>query len=369
MSMNLKIGIGIACVVGSLLFYYFLKKKNQKKSPPKIVKKLTDYATDEMVIPGKKDIRILSIDGGGIRGILPSIIIREIQKKTGKHPCELFDLVAGTSIGGIVSLALTCKSKEGTPRYSADEVVEILKNNGDKIFNSSIKQTLSSLGGLADEKYSAKGLEEVLKNHLDDSKLSDALVPVMVTSFELSRYTPFIFKSWDKKNDFLARYAGRATSAAPTYFELAKIQNLEGTSFSCIDGGVIMNDPSLQAYVEAKRLYPDAEKFTIISIGTGKYTPDINDVSAQDWGVIEWIRPLINLMMDGNSKATHKQMKKVFPESYFRLETRLTADIVPMDNVSKENIENLVKNAEEYITSKAAKIDEICKILMTPRIK
>jgi len=317
-------------------------------------------------IHGKKEVRILSIDGGGIRGIIPTVILREIERKTGKHIHELFDLVAGTSIGGIIAISLTTPDNEGKPLINTDKMLEIFVNNGKDIFKCEFKDKVKNLGGLIDEAYSCSGLVNILKTHLKNIPLSRTLVPIMVTAFELRRYIPYNLKSWDSLNDFERWFAGRATSAAPTYFELADGTNLQVNPFSFIDGGVILNNPSMAAYAEAKLLFPDATDFSMLSIGTGERHEDVNPEVAKDWGVA-WIRPLINIMFDGSSRAIDIQMSEILPKgSYIRLQPELPKNLMAMDNVSAENIKNLVAHAENFVVENSHKIEKICKALRIP---
>ena len=362
----IKAGVAIGAIC---LFAWLLHRKKSKKSEESGYKLLeTDLIESVNVIKGRKEIRILTIDGGGIRGIIPTVILREIERKTKKPISSLFDLVAGTSIGGIISLSLTTPDKQGNPLISTDKMLSILVENGKDIFKSSFLDKIHNLGGMTDEKYDAEGLITILKTHLEDTPMSNTLIPVMVTSFELRRYIPYSFKSWDNLNDFHRWFAGRATSAAPTYFELADGKNLQGNPFSCIDGGVIMNNPSISAYAEAKKLYPGAHKVFMVSIGTGERPDVINPDEAKDWGLGGWIRPLIDIMMDGNSRATDHQMGEILPKDcYLRLQPILTPDLMPMDNVSAENIGNLVKNAENYVKINDEKMEKLCKFLLTAR--
>ena len=174
-------------------------------------------------------IKILSIDGGGIRGIIPALVLYEIEKRTGQPIAKLFDLIAGTSTGGILALGLVKPNKNGTPQYSAKNLEELYENEGKTIFSSTICHKIKSLDGLLDEKYPSSRIESVLKKYFGDTHLSEALTNIIVPSYEIEQRTPWFFKSFNakdtnKKNeDFLMRQVARATSAAPTYFEPCKI--------------------------------------------------------------------------------------------------------------------------------------------------
>lgn len=340
-------------------------KSSTKIGPISFNTKVESSVCDGSVIPSKKNIRILSIDGGGIRGVIPCILLREIEKITQKHPTEIFDFITGTSIGGIISLALTTPDTSKKPLYSSQDILKILTEHGEDIFKDSLIQELDSLGGLVNERYDSKGIDDVLEKYFADSKISQTLVPIMVTSFDLTRYKPFTFRSWDTKHDFLRKFAARATSAAPTYFELACGKSINGVDFACVDGGVIINNPSVMALVEAKKIYPTAEKITFVSLGTGKMMVEIDIESAKNWGIVKWVRPLINMMVHGASKSAHQQMKILLPsDNYYRLQPKLAQSMCSLDDVSKENVDNLVKLAENYVQEKRSLFEDVCKKLL-----
>jgi patatin-like phospholipase/acyl hydrolase len=168
----------------------------------------------------KRTIRILAIDGGGIRGIIPAVILSEIEKRTQKPVSELFDLVVGTSTGGILALFLVKPNNQGRPQYTAKDLVAMYEKEGDQIFSRSIWQKIHSGGSLVGEKYPASGIEKVLEKYFDKARLKDSLTEVLITSYDIERRIPFFFKSRNAKAnisyDFPLKQVARATSAAPT---------------------------------------------------------------------------------------------------------------------------------------------------------
>ena len=94
---------------------------------------------------------VLSLDGGGIRGLIPALVLADIEKKTGKRIAELFDLITGTSTGGILALGLCKDNGNGVPQYSAKNLSKIYQDRGSEIFSRSFWRGMSSTGGLTDE--------------------------------------------------------------------------------------------------------------------------------------------------------------------------------------------------------------------------
>src|SRR3954454_2165256 len=113
-------------------------------------------------------MRILSIDGGGIWGLIPATLLDHIERKTGRPICELFDLIAGTSTGGIIALALTMPGDAGKPRWSAADLVGVYECGGGTIRARSLWRKIASVGSLGDERYPNGGVEAVLARYFGD---------------------------------------------------------------------------------------------------------------------------------------------------------------------------------------------------------
>lgn len=205
----------------------------------------------------KDVITILSIDGGGIRGLIPAILLAEMEKTTGKKICELFDFFAGTSTGGLLTLLLN----KPEPASASDLIELYAGDDGKKIFKKSFLTPLNYI--FKGPKYDKKGIDSVLAEKLTDKCLKDIQKPVLVSSYETECRNATFFNNYDQKyRDLYLKDVARATSAAPTYFEPMNIPN-KGTF---IDGGVAANNPAMCAYVEVLKLLkkqnidPDSKK-------------------------------------------------------------------------------------------------------------
>lgn len=337
-----------------------------------------------------KKIRILSIDGGGIRGILPGIILTQIekklQKKTGDSDirlADMFDFMAGTSTGGILALAYLTPNAKKRPKLTAQEAVNVYSESGDEIFDANIWQKIKSGNGITDEKYNASELEEVLENTFGSMELSNLLKPCIISSYDISNGKPHFFKQHKASNaayNFKIKDVARATSAAPTYFETASIKNEAGTSFALIDGGVFVNNPALVAYSEVRSLHFDAmedvisaKNMLLVSIGTGSVSKEYAYKKAKNWGAIGWIKPIIEIMMSGNSQTVHYHLKQIFgtlkkedQKDYHRLEPKIISADIEMDNASLENLQKLNADGQAYVALKTvdAELDEIVDKLL-----
>jgi patatin-like phospholipase/acyl hydrolase len=163
-------------------------------------------------------------------------------------------------------------------------------------------------------------------------------------------------KSWHGDHArLLCKEAARATSAAPTYFEPTTLE-WGSESRTLIDGGVFMNSPSVSAYAEARKLFPDDE-IAMLSIGTGELTRAIPYEAAKTWGSALWVMSLLDCMFDGVSKAADHQMRLFLGEDYLRLQTPLHYASDDMDDASQGNIRNLRQTAEELINQSQVAVE------------
>jgi len=323
-----------------------------------------------------RKVRILSIDGGGIRGILPGIVLDRLEKKLQdktQNPdlrlSDMFDFMAGTSTGGILTLAYLLPGKDNRPKLSAMDAVNLYLERGDEIFDVSLWQKVKSGNGITDEKYNAKELEEALKDNFGEKKLSELLKPCIISSYDIRNGRPHFFKQHKSENEifnFKVRDVARATSAAPTYFEAARVKNDIGTPFPLIDGGVFVNNPSLVAYSEVRNMnftgidhLPTAKDMMIVSIGTGSTSKKYEYSKAKDWGAVQWIKPIIDIMMSASAETVHYHLTQIFgtlkskdQKDYHRLEPKVVSADNEMDNASVENMQKLKEDALGYLSHK-----------------
>jgi hypothetical protein len=326
-----------------------------------------------------EQIRVLSIDGGGIRGIIPALILAEIEERTGKPCSELFDLIAGTSTGGILALGLT-KPVPGAnkPRYKAEDLADLYEEEGGRIFSRSVWHRTRAFGSALEEKYPSEGIDGVLKEYFGDARLQDALTEVLVTAYEIERRIPWFFRSERARkssdHDFPMGQVARATSAAPTFFEPVKIDG-EGSSdyYALIDGGVFANNPAMCAYVEARGYleadgspYPPGTDLLLVSLGTGELTRGLPYEEAAGWGLAGWARPILDVVFDGVSDTVDHQMgellrrKKDGKRRYWRFQRRLDVGNDDMDDASRTNVRALKLLAESIVRDNADALDDLC---------
>jgi patatin-like phospholipase/acyl hydrolase len=298
-----------------------------------------------------KPVRVLSIDGGGIRGIIPATVLADLELRAGRRVAELFDLVVGTSTGGILALGLTAPGEGGAPRWRAEDLVTLYVREGPRIFHRSVFDRIRSAEGALDEKYPSDGLVEVLREAFGDLRLRDALADVMVTAYDTVGRMPFFFRSArarvDPVQDWPLSDAAHATSAAPSYFEPVRLER-----FSLIDGGVFAANPAMCALAEVLRVR-EPHEVMLVSLGTGQQTRPLPWTKVRNWGALEWARPIIDILLDGQSDTVDFQARQVLEDSYWRIQTELRRASDDLDDASEENLLALQEEAAALVAAEA----------------
>lgn len=322
-----------------------------------------------------KHISVLSIDGGGIFGIISALILSEIENQTKKPISSLFDLISGTSTGGIIALGLTTPNQNNTPKYSAQETADFYEFQGSRVFSSSFFHKIVSLFGLIDEKYPPKGAINAFQEFFGSTLLSEALTPLLIPSYDLQLRNAYFFKSvkanFDQDREFYFKDIARATSAAPSYFEPAHVKNLSNTqSFTFVDGGIFADNPALCAYTEARTIFPDSD-IALVSIGVNWPRKSYPFKSVKNRGIIGWTLPLIDSFFDGQEDVVDYELKNLFPQTqgeknmYFRVDVPVgnNPNNTVFDKTTPEFIKALKGFAKEYISNNKTFISEICQTI------
>ena len=303
-------------------------------------------------------MRVLAIDGGGIRGLIPAIVLTELERRAGRRVWEMFDLIAGTSTGGILACALSAPDP-----LPASEVVKLYEDEGPDIFSRSLFQRIRSADGLLDEKYDDDALDRALERFLGQKLLSQTKPDLIVPSYDTAEPGPYFFKTTDAKasadDDFPLSTVARATSAAPTYFEPAHFGQ---PPRALVDGGVFANNPGICALVD--RDTPGAlEDVVMVSLGTGQLTRALPYEQAKDWGLLSWGLHVLDVVFDGMSDTVDHQLKALLGDNYLRLQTELDVAKDDMDDASKDNIGDLETEARQLIGASEQELAGICEKL------
>ena len=316
-----------------------------------------------------KKFKILSIDGGGLRGLVPLLILKEVEKITGKKIYELFDLIVGTSTGGIIACGLTASKDGKTPLLSIDKLIELYTTKGNVIFPYK-NNIFNKINSVFNPKFCPEGLDNELSNYFQTLKLSNTLKPIIVTSYDIRNNEVIMFKSRKSNEpgyDCLLKDVSRATSAAPTYLPSYEM-NYGGKLRTCIDGGVFVNNPSLVGISDVVRnTYGfgeiNVEDISLFSLGTGIYTENLGVKETKSWGLKDWVKPITDVMSQATSKVVDYECNE-FLDNYLRVQ--VTIDDESKSDMSDSRIETtnyLISRVNTQVLKNVNKLNEIKEFL------
>jgi patatin-like phospholipase/acyl hydrolase len=323
-------------------------------------------------------LKILSIDGGGIRGIIPAVILNymeeRLQERTGDKNvtiADYFDMIAGTSTGGILGCFYLLPPAEGQElhsRYPAKDAVDLYTRRGREIFKRKF-----SFFGLASEIYPATGLENILRETMENTTLAQARKDSLITAYDITERRAVFFTRPDAQQyphrNYLLRDIARATSAAPTYFEPAAVRSQGGAVSYLVDGAMFAGNPALCAWVEMYKKTAAQKPVMLLSIGTGKEPEKYDYDKAKKWGLLRWARPVVDIMLSSSAEVVDCQMRQIFsamgcPDSYIRLEPALGRAKPDMDDASGDNIQKLTDAAQTFIQTNIKQLDDVVEKLI-----
>ena len=277
-------------------------------------------------------VNILSIDGGGIRGVATLQQLVELEKTLRTPLHSFFDYIAGTSTGSIVAGLLSIG-------IAPKDILELYQKYGDDIFDKKFFRF-----GLTRSKYKDKALNNALKDYTQNKNLKDALTKLIIPAYNVTNRQIKIFKSYKEDNTYSLFDVIRASSAAPTFFDPWEI---DGNIY--VDGGLVANNPAMIAVIEAIK---DANNYVhLISFSTGVTEKEISERKAKN-GILGMASPTVDILLAEQSQMTDYTLDKLFSlgkvlGSYTRCETYLTRSSGEMDDASACNIYNMILDGED----------------------
>lgn len=303
---------------------------------------------------------LLSLDGGGIKMAMSGQLLIELESMTGRRTADCNQLIGGTSTGGIMTALLTHPKK-----YSAKEALELYIEYGSKIFSASLAYKIRTLGGLIGAKYQSEYIEGLLQSYMGDVKMSD-LSPCIITACDIHSRQIKIFAQSDyskygNDGDFYVKDVCRATSAAPTYFSSHSVKSLAGHEYVCCDGGLALNNPSMALFTEAGS---NPHELFVVSLGMGNVK---KSYSANNWGKIEAISPVIDLLMGYSDEVIDKYLQSIYasinkPQLYTRIQpNHMGKASIEMDCSTVKNIKELVSHGKQVVKDELPTLRKIAK--------
>ena len=339
----------------------------------------------------KARLRILTVDGGGVRGLIPMRVLSALERLTGTAITDLFDVMAGTSTGAMIVLGLTAPGENGSPRYTTSDIEAVYLERGERIFPKlavSLPRSIKELRAMLDQagsraavfgsnpeignaRYSPEGLEAEFAEFFGDLRLSEALRPVVVTAMDMQTRLPVTFSSaaaqQDPAQDLLMRDALRATTAAPTYFPPLRMDWNGVDDRILIDGGVFAKNPALIGYVAGLQQAPDISRRDIIVVSLGTGIPHYQAIDYEEYIGRNWIRlaqDVFNAAEEGEDHLQDNLLRDLLGERYWRFQTSLEGASIDMDDVSSGNVAALVRIGDALVGRRLEDLKRLSDLLV-----
>ncbi|KAK4482897.1 hypothetical protein RD792_010070 [Penstemon davidsonii] len=354
-----------------------------------------------MVSPdiSRKLIRILCIDGGGVRGIVPGVILEfletQLQELDGKEAriADYFDVIAGTSTGGLITAMLTAPNEDNRPMFAAKDIKDFYLQHCPKIFPQRqrryplIGDLVKCFKAFSGPIYNGKYLHSLLKEKIGNTKLHETLTNIVIPTFDINSFRPVIFSSYEVKNDPSLDASLSdiciGTSAAPTYLPPYYFETRDSEQnkreFHLIDGGADDNNPTLIAITEVKKeikrgsskflplnLKDNNDRFLVLSLGTGSVANVGNKYNANraaKWGIWRWLfkggsSPIVDIFSRARALIDFHMSTISSQDNYLRIQDEtLTGVKSSMDLATKENLNDLVKVGEDLLKKPIARVN------------
>lgn len=324
-------------------------------------------------------VNILSIDGGGMKGIVSAIVLVQLEKYLKQYSgnensgiTDYFDIVAGTSTGSILTALLLCPDELGKPKYHAEDVLEMYITKGKMMFQKRPGYPVNSLFGLLKSKYTNRYFKRELKEYFGDMPLSRLLKPCLIVSYDMATRKTLFFNSnscrVDPKRDILVRDAVLCSCSAPTYFPPVGTNRGMYFEHCLIDGGVAANNPAMSALVEALKFnhVTNLSDTYLLSLGNATTLKTYSCERTENWGIAKFAFPLINIIMESSEEIVDYQVRKLYEcynisNHYLRVEEMVHGEIPSMDDTSKEAINILIKIGNMLVEKQGVAIRAFAK--------
>ncbi len=337
----------------------------------------------------KRVFTVLAIDGGGVRGIIPSKLLMEIEARTGKPIAELFDLVAGTSTGSIVAAGLTTPSEHDKtkPKYTAENMRDFYINEASKIFPAVKYRQLMHLLPTTSGFYDPKAFEDILEDRLGNAKVGDSLTNVMFPAMDIKNYKPVWVKSFKGRRDPKGWKTMslvdliRGGTSAPTIFPAKYAythpnpKNPEITErHAFIDGSFFAGSIARRAYTAAKRIAPPDAEIIVVHLGTGTRKASLTPEEYNKISPIGLIRggdnhgSAIGMAIEMSNIDINEDLRDEIGAKLFSFDNYITpgeadSPSIAIDNAEPGNLVKLEALADDIIDNRDEEIETLCKML------
>lgn len=324
--------------------------------------------------------KILSIDGGGMKGIVSAVVLRDLERKLreySKNPdarlADYMDLIAGTSTGAILTGLYLFANDHGGSKFSAEEVLQLYIDQGEYIFKRRFGYPFVGA------KYTNRRLKQRLYEYFGDACIADLRRPCLMVAYDMTKKQAVFFNTVSSRKDEKRNYslvdAIMASTAAPTYFPPQPLTIGKKRVNCLVDGGVVANNPAMTALIESLKLPGNnkIEDTLLLSVGnlTNKKSYCYDEVKR--WGLISWAVPMFDVLLNGNEQTVDYELRKIYqaidkPHNYYRMIWVTEEEIPGMDDTGADDIKKLIEYGEKLAYREKYRIEEIARKITEDKV-
>ena len=324
-------------------------------------------------------VTILSIDGGGTKGIIPAILLSQLEHGSEKKTTQLFNFMVGVSTGSLLVSLLSAPNAEGTSRYTADEIVKLFEDTSPDVFAASFMHRLKTMSGLIGPRFESGGMERLSQLYFRETRMSQLLSHVAIFAYDLNKKGVVMFTNWRSKQADTSYYNVRdviqGTTAIMSYFSPKELVDTHGDNkYLLADASFVVNNPSAMAFLFAYNRCPNAKHYVVVSLATGKY-PGLN-IQPQTWGIVQWATEMIYSVLQGETAAgtaimtnlvnvlNATETDKTIPRVLFvRMNPKISWDQSDPTNANLEHLLTLEKITKNYTMKHQARMNCLTTLL------
>lgn len=360
----------LVLLVSPFVFYFY----GQRWTVYSVYSHLTQAPSQiQRTLPLKDNqeyIRILAIEGGGIRGIIPVHALNYLEERCRKPISELFDVIVGTSTGAIASVLLTVPDAEGEPKYSGKDVLDLYNNSASRIFFSPWYHDILSLNGFLCPKYTTQSRYDIFNESLGEVLFDKLLTNVVIPAFDLENNKPILFYNWRKTKGIDTNFPVinllMGAISPPALFPSVYFGSGRNI-YNLADGAIFANNPSLAAALTAMDSYPN-KKYILVFLGTGSEKVVLPIKGTESWGVFQWSSKVLGLLLGSANKFNSLLLDQLFPLpiDIFHFNCKKGGYSISLDDYSSQNIEALNQAGQKMVLENQEKLDELAQRLLHP---
>lgn len=317
--------------------------------------------------PERKRVRILAIDGGGVWGLAELRVLMSLEKITGEQVHELFDFVAASSTGAIISSLLLMPEAKNMPPISAQAAISKYEQLASTVLDRSLFHTISSLNGYVAPRYQNGGRIKLARQLYGTVTFGELLLPTLYPGLQNDSESFHLFRNWKARDKtLLLSTLVTAVTSAEAFFPAIALTGYQPKTLVIGDPAPVLNSPTLVAYLASRELFPQADEFVIVTISTHFKAFIHRDLQVRG-GIIDWLEPALGVARTSQAIGSQKALEVMMQQdSAVKIRNYLLSPDVSNTKAfeaNEQNIRSIKHAAQEYVDKHSTLLSDVASEL------